>query len=104
MTTWLVPFPARPVALYLALRGGILETRRTFGAEIFPGRCWGSRICEDTGVGACQLCVDLCPEVFEKPIVNFTALVRPYVDLSSYEDQIRHVALCCPVEAIEVTT
>ncbi len=97
-------FPAKARCSILGVRGGILETRRTFGVEIFPGRCWGSKVCEDTGLGACQLCVDLCPEVFEKPIVNFTAFVRPDVDLSSYEDRIRHVALCCLEEAIEVTT
>jgi hypothetical protein len=80
-----------------------LETERILGAVIIPGRCWGSNVCEDTGLGACQLCVDLCPEVFAKPIVNFTAFVRPDADLAPYEDKIRQVALCCPVEAIEVT-
>jgi ferredoxin len=87
----------------LASRGGLLETERTLGAVIVPGRCWGSNVSEDTGLGACQLCVDLCPEVFEKPIVNFTAFVRPDADLAPYEDEIRQVALSCPVEAIEVT-
>ncbi|MDA1348350.1 MAG: hypothetical protein O3A47_05720 [Chloroflexi bacterium] len=80
-----------------------METERILGAVIIPGKCWGSNVCEDTGLGACQLCVDLCPEVSEKPIVNFSAFVRPDADLAPYEDKIRHVALSCPVEAIDVT-
>ena len=80
-----------------------METKRTLWVVIIPGRCWGSNVCEDTSLGACQLCVDLCPEVFEKPIVNFSAFVRPDADLARYQNKIRHVALSCPVEAIEVT-
>ena len=55
-------------------------------------------------MGACQLCVDLCPQVFEKPIVNFSAFVRADAYLGPYMDEIRQVALRCPVEAIEITS
>ena len=82
---------------------GLMDAERTLEAVVNPGKCWGSNVGEDTGVGACQFCVDLCPEVFEKPIVNFSAFVRPGADLAPHEDKIRHIALGCPVEAIEVT-
>ncbi len=79
-----------------------MQPKRTLSVVIIPGKCWGSIVCEDTGVGACQLCVDLCPEVFEKPIANFCAFVRPDADIAMYENEIHNAVLSCPVEAIEV--
>ena len=96
------------ISMYIRRRNvtltvGPMGTERTLGAVVNPGKCWGSNVSEDSVVGACQLCVDLCAEVFEKPIVNFSAFVRPDADLARYQNKIRHVALSCPVEAIEVT-
>jgi ferredoxin len=80
-----------------------MEDKRILNAVVNPGKCWGSNVGEDSGVGACQLCVDICPEVFEKPIANFCAFVRPEVDLLSHESEIQQAARNCPVEAIAVT-
>ena len=81
-----------------------MDDRQSFQVTINPAHCWGRKVGEDSGVGACRLCVEICPEVFEKPIVNFGAFVRPDADLASHRDKIGLAALDCPVEAIVVTS
>jgi len=68
------------------------------------GNCWGRTISEDSGDGACDLCVQVCPEVFEKPAPDQCAWVRPNVDVTSYLEQVRLAAQSCPVDAIRVLT
>ncbi len=80
-----------------------MDNRGIFQVTIIPGQCWGRKVGEDSGVGACRLCVEICPEVFEKPIVNFGAFVRPDADFAPYGNKIHRAALDCPVEAITVT-
>jgi ferredoxin len=48
---------------------------------------------------ACELCVDICPEVFELP--DDIAVVKEGADFSSHEDEIREAAESCPVEVIQ---
>ena len=67
-----------------------------------PGRCWGSIIGEDSAQGACRLCVETCPEVFEKPLANRCAHVRPWVDPARYVAQILRAVEDCPVDAIHL--
>ena len=47
---------------------------------------------------ACELCVDICPEVFELP--GDKAEIIEGADLKAHEDDIREAADSCPVEAI----
>ncbi|MEE8443193.1 MAG: ferredoxin [Dehalococcoidia bacterium] len=70
--------------------------------EIEQGQCWGQHVSEDTGLGACQLCVELCPEVFEKPIANWCAFARPDVDATPHLEKVYEAIGNCPVEAIQV--
>jgi ferredoxin len=49
---------------------------------------------------ACELCVDLCPEVFE--LTGDIARVIEGADLAAHEDEIREAAESCPVEAIHI--
>lgn len=67
-----------------------------------PGRCWGSIIGEDSDQGACRLCVETCPEVFEKPLANRCAHVRPGVDPGRHVAQILRTVEACPVDAIHL--
>jgi ferredoxin len=64
--------------------------------------CWGRVIGEDSDEGACQLCVEMCPDVFEKPLANRCAQVRPGVDPTPYVARIRQAAKVCPVNAIHL--
>jgi ferredoxin len=48
---------------------------------------------------ACNLCVDICPEVFELP--DDKAEVREGAEFSQYEDEIKEAAESCPVEVIK---
>ncbi len=47
---------------------------------------------------ACEVCVDICPEVFELP--GDIAIVNEAADLDKYEDEIKEAAENCPVEVI----
>ncbi len=49
---------------------------------------------------ACELCVELCPEVFSLP--DGIAIVNENVSLSMYEKKIEEAAEECPVEAIKI--
>jgi len=73
----------------------------TYTASIAPNACWGRIVGEDSGGGACQLCVEICPEVFEKPVANRCARIRSNVKLAPYASRIRQAAEGCPVNAIE---
>ena len=48
---------------------------------------------------ACELCVDICPEVFELP--GDIAVVKEGADLKANEDGIIEAAENCPVEVIQ---
>jgi ferredoxin len=69
---------------------------------IEPGCCWGRIIGEDAGNSACELCVQICPSVFEKPAANRCARVRLKVDPSRFAAQVRRAARACPVSAIRM--
>lgn len=58
---------------------------------------------EDSGAGACQLCVELCPEVFEKPFHSSCARVRPDAVPALHMACVAEAARHCPVEAIRIT-
>jgi len=47
---------------------------------------------------ACELCVDICPEVFEIP--DDIAVVKKDTHFSKHEDKIIEAAENCPVEVI----
>lgn len=74
--------------------------RRTFSVSVMQGVCWGKITGDDNDQGACSLCVDICPEVFEKPYPNQCAQVRPDVDLAPYLVRIRRAVRMCPAQAI----
>ncbi len=74
-----------------------------FCVFIEPGECWGRIVGEDSDTGACQVCVEMCPEVFEKPGANRCARTRSDVDPAAYAGRVYQVAQCCPVDAIRIT-
>ena len=49
---------------------------------------------------ACELCVELCPEVFSLP--DEIAVVNENVSLTMYAEKIKEAAEECPVEAIKI--
>ncbi len=49
---------------------------------------------------ACELCVDLCPEVFELP--DDIAVVKEGADFDKHEEKIKEAAEDCPVEVIKI--
>jgi ferredoxin len=73
-----------------------------FEVLVEPGRCWGSRIGDDCTQGACAGCVDVCPEVFEKPEEDACARVRPGADLARYVARIHEAIDRCPSDAIHL--
>ena len=72
-----------------------------FRVSIAPDACWGRVVGEDSSGGACQMCVEICPSIFEKPVANRCARVRSNVRLALYASRIRQAAEGCPVNAIE---
>jgi ferredoxin len=65
-----------------------------------PGGCWGRLVGEDSGQGACRACVDICPEVFEKPEHDQCARAKAGVDPSPHLHAIHRAMRACPGEAI----
>ncbi len=53
----------------------------------------------EEGCISCNLCEQICPEVFEVPD---TAHVKPGVDFNKYEAQVREAAGSCPVTVIKI--
>lgn len=78
------------------------QSKSTYRVLVEAGRCWGRMIGEDSGDGACQLCVEACPEVFEKSLPSRCANVRPGVDPTPYLARVRQAANVCPVNAIHL--
>lgn len=58
-----------------------------------------SEIVIEDGCISCELCEQICPEVFE---VEEIAVVKPGADFNMYEDKIREAADSCPVSVISV--
>jgi ferredoxin len=79
-----------------------MESPTTYRVFIPPDRCWGSVIGDDSDQGACALCVEVCPEVFEKPAPNACARVRPGVDPAAHLAEIQRAMALCPVDAIRI--
>lgn len=52
----------------------------------------------EEGCTACNLCEDICPEVFK---VEDEATVIPGADFSAHESDIKEAADSCPVEVIK---
>lgn len=78
------------------------ESNFTLRVVVEPGRCWGSIIGEDSDQGACRLCVETCPDVFEKPLTNRCAHVRLGVDPGRYVVRVLQAIEACPVNAIHL--
>jgi ferredoxin len=53
----------------------------------------------EEGCTACELCVDICSEVFEIP--DDVAVIKPDANLSLYKNEIKEAAASCPVEVIQ---
>lgn len=75
---------------------------RIAGVTIDPWSCWGQYVGEDSDAGACQVCVELCPAVFEKPAPDECARVRPNARLKQHSDLIVQAVSRCPVNGIRV--
>lgn len=86
----------------LTVTGPMAKPNFALRALVEPDRCWGRVVGEDSDQGACQLCVETCPEVFEKPLANRCAQVRPTIDAAQYVARIRRVVKICPVGAIRL--
>ena len=55
----------------------------------------------EDGCITCEHSSDTCPEVFEVPPGNETAIVKKNVDFSKYEKEIKEAAYICPVSVIK---
>jgi ferredoxin len=63
------------------------------------------RVWIDEGCISCNLCEDLCPEVFEVPVGSESRLTtghRAHLGDPDFEPRIREAAESCPVEVIQV--
>ena len=78
------------------------QSKSRFRVLVVTDTCWGRIVGEDSGEGACQLCVESCPEVFEKNVPNQCATIRPGVDPTPYLARVRRAAKDCPVNAIHL--
>ena len=58
-----------------------------------------TKVWMEEGCTACELCADICPEVFE---VDEYSQVKEGVDLDEYAEQIKEAADSCPTQAIIV--
>ena len=58
-----------------------------------------SEVIIEDGCISCELCEQICPEVFE---IQEVATIRPGVDFNMYEAKIREAADSCPVDVITV--
>lgn len=57
----------------------------------------------DEGCISCNLCEDLCPDVFAVPAGGTSTVKDGWKQrVPSHEDQIREAAESCPVEVIKV--
>jgi ferredoxin len=52
----------------------------------------------EEGCTSCALCESICPEVFE---MDDIAVVKPGVDFSASENEIKDAADSCPAEVIK---
>ena len=64
--------------------------------------CWGRLVGEDSDQESCRLCVDVCPEVFDKPQPNGCARSRPGVDPAPFLACVCQAVRLCPTEAIQL--
>jgi ferredoxin len=53
----------------------------------------------EEGCTACEVCVDICPEVFDLP--DDVAIVKEGVNFDDYAEEIKECAESCPVEVIK---
>ncbi|RCW31994.1 ferredoxin [Marinilabilia salmonicolor] len=53
----------------------------------------------EEGCTSCNLCVDICPEVFDMP--DDVAVVKEGVNYGDYTEEIIEAAESCPVEVIK---
>ncbi|PRZ01460.1 ferredoxin [Marinilabilia salmonicolor] len=53
----------------------------------------------EEGCTSCNLCVDICPEVFDMP--DDVAVVKEGVNYDDYTEEIIEAAESCPVEVIK---
>lgn len=63
------------------------------------------RIWIEEGCISCNLCEDLCPEVFEVPAGGTCRVKKGYeaqLDVTDQEEPIREAIDSCPVEVIQV--
>lgn len=82
--------------------GTMKQSNANFRVVIRPDSCWGRFASEDAGGEACDRCVEICPEAFEKPHPDRCARVRRGADLSKDLPAIRRAIDECPTGAIRM--
>ncbi len=58
-----------------------------------------SAVIIEDGCISCELCEQICPEVFE---IQEIAVVKPNVEFNQFEEKIKEAANSCPVSVITV--